>query len=99
MGLCMMDGLTIRHVGGLKFRQVWLGDGPYRLWVVDDFWVFFPLMVVGWVAMLAQVVTNWDRIRVFLFLDYWFQRRTNKDQCFTYQKNKKITVCFDTKLE
>lgn len=42
MGLCMMDGLTIGHVGGLKFRQVWLRDGPYRLWVVDDFWVFFP---------------------------------------------------------
>jgi len=63
------------------------------------FGFFFPLMVVGWVAMLAQVVTNWDRIRVFLFLDYWFQRHTNKYQCFTYQKNKKISVCFDTKLE
>ena len=37
----MMDGLTISHVGCLKFRQAWLGDGPYRLWVVGDFWVFF----------------------------------------------------------
>ena len=46
-GICMMDGLTISHVGCLKFRQVWLGDGPYRLWVVGDFWVFFPLMMVG----------------------------------------------------
>ena len=78
MGLCMMDGLTISHVGCLKFRQVWLGDGPYRLWVVGDFWGFFPLMMVGQVAMLAQVVTDWVRLRVFLFLDYWFQRGTIK---------------------
>ena len=28
--------------------------------------------------MLAQVVTDWVRLRVFLFLDYWFQRGTIK---------------------
>lgn len=54
-------------------------------------------MLVGWVAMLAQVVTNWDRLRVFLFFDYWFERRTNKRSVFFLSK-KKICVCFDTKL-
>lgn len=54
-------------------------------------------MVVGWVAMLAQVVTNWDRLRVFLFFDYWFERRTNKRSVFFLSK-KQIRVCFDTKL-
>lgn len=55
-------------------------------------------MVVGWVAMLAQVVTNWDRLRVFPFFNYWFERRTNKRSVFFLSK-KKIGVCFDTKLE